>query len=92
MEPGTITVFMRSLNLEMFNSIPGRGSSTSYSISLDDVTPSQYEEITRSLQSQPSFGRWRLKTKSPEVEDGFAVLVPIREKNQQHQTNRSASA
>ena len=76
LEAGAITVFMRSLNLEMYNSIPGRGSSTSYSVSLDDVTPSQYESITSALKSRPSFKSWRLRTPPPSVEDGLALVAP----------------
>jgi hypothetical protein len=74
LETGKITIFMRSLNLEIYNDTPGRGSETTYSIALDDVTPGQFEEITRALANRPSFKHWEIRTEPPQVEDDVASM------------------
>jgi hypothetical protein len=74
LEAGSITILPYSLNLEIFNSIPGRGMTTSYSSSLDEVTRPQMLELAKKLQSQKYFDRWKIMNKFPQLDGNLAGL------------------
>ncbi len=58
LEWGRITIFSKSLNVRIFNKIPGRGSNTSYSFDLYPVTPEQEEAILATFKTLPNFEAW----------------------------------
>ena len=58
LESGKITIFSMSLNVRLFNKIPGRGMETSYSFDLYPVTWEQEEAILAALKTLPNFEAW----------------------------------
>ena len=56
-----ITILSRSLNIEMYNATPGRGMSTTYSRSIDQVTDAQKAELLNRLREQKYFDQWALQ-------------------------------
>lgn len=57
---GSITVFPISLNIDIYNSTPGRGNSTTYGRSLEPVNSAQRAEIVKTLRESPNFDSWKL--------------------------------
>lgn len=60
LEAGAVTIFSKSLNIKIYNSIPGRGNSTSYAMSLDRVSLAQRTEMVDALRESPNFNSWKL--------------------------------
>ncbi len=60
LSPGTITIFQKSFHQTSYNSIPGRGATTSYSFSLDPVSDEQRRQITDTLGQLENFHSWKL--------------------------------
>ncbi len=58
LERERITIFSISLNVRIFNKIPGRGSETSYSFDLYPVTREQEEAILVTFKALPNFNAW----------------------------------
>ena len=61
LEAGKITVFSKSLNVLLYNKIPGRGSQTSYNFSMESVGVAQRRQIDETLQSLPNFELWEMR-------------------------------
>lgn len=61
LEAGKITVFSQSLNVLLYNKIPGRGSHTTYDFRMQPVTAAQKRQIAEALQSLPNFELWELQ-------------------------------
>ena len=60
LESGKITIFPRSLNILVYNKIPGRGASTSYRNRIETVTSTQRDEIIARLQALPNYEAWEI--------------------------------
>lgn len=60
LELGRITIFSKSLNVRIFNKIPGRGGENSYSFNLYPVTREQEDAILVTLKTLPNFEAWLL--------------------------------
>jgi hypothetical protein len=58
--PGTITIFQESFNLLSYNSIPGRGATTSYSFKIDPITDEQRQQILDTLGELENFQSWNV--------------------------------
>ncbi|MCP4982834.1 MAG: sel1 repeat family protein [Gammaproteobacteria bacterium] len=58
LEWGRITVFSKSLNVRIFNKIPGRGGENSYSFNLYPVTREQEDAILVTIKTLPNFEAW----------------------------------
>jgi len=59
--PGRITIFQKSLNQVSFNSIPGRGLSTSYSFDIEPVTDEQRKQLLDDLGQLENFHSWMVR-------------------------------
>ena len=79
LQPGKITLFHQSLNIEVYHSIPGRGMTTSYRFNMEPVTQRQKAAILAQLQALPNIGRWDYvkpllqSWKAPAVNEPFAL-------------------
>ncbi len=58
LEVGRITIFSKSLNVRIFNKIPGRGGENSYSFNLYPVTREQEDAILVTIKTLPNFEAW----------------------------------
>jgi len=58
--PGMITIFPKSFNLLTYNSIPGRGLSTTYARDIEPVTDEQRKQILNSLGQLENFQSWEV--------------------------------
>ena len=60
LESGKVTVFSQSLNVLLYNKIPGRGSHTTYDFKMQPVTAVQRRQIEETLRDLPNFDRWEM--------------------------------
>jgi hypothetical protein len=66
--PGTITIFPKSFNQTTYNSIPGRGATTSYSFEIKPVSEPQSQQIIDTLSQLENFQSWKLvDTSNPHI-------------------------
>jgi len=81
LEAGKITIFPQSLNVRLYNEIPGRGMSTSYQIGIHDLSRTQRSVIQDKLKQIPNFNNWEISDKeisktSVQVTGNEAVILP----------------
>jgi hypothetical protein len=57
---GKITIFSKSLNVLLYNKIPGRGMETSYHVRMEPVTAAQNTNIRSTLKALPNFESWEI--------------------------------
>ena len=55
---GKITIFSESLDVLLYNRIPGRGSSTTYSFNMNSVSRKQRDEVLATLEKLPNYSAW----------------------------------
>lgn len=60
LQAGKVTILSRSLDILMYNKIPGRGGDISSSFDLVTVTAEHRQEILATLESLPNFEAWQL--------------------------------
>jgi hypothetical protein len=61
MRAKAITILPFSLNIEMYNAIPGRGMSITYSEAIELVTDAQKTALLNRLREQKYFDQWTLQ-------------------------------
>jgi hypothetical protein len=61
LEAGKITIFSQSLNVLLYNEIPGRGMETIYEFDMEPVLAEQKKKIVETLKSLPNFEQWELR-------------------------------
>jgi len=60
LEEGKITIFSQSLDVRLFNEIPGRGMSTSYEFGMHPLSQSRREQIIGSLGALHYLDYWKV--------------------------------
>lgn len=57
---GKITIFSKSLDVLLFNRIPGRGRETTYEFKMLPLSPGQKEKTLTTLKELPNFESWEI--------------------------------
>ena len=60
LEAGKITIFSKSLNVSLYNKIPGRGSETTYNFNMVSMPLDQRQEVLTELRKLPNIDAWEI--------------------------------